>query len=472
MNTVEFESLKNLKSSLTFKTYQDFHSSKPLLLNLFAVTPLKLALGLLVISFLLSFFIREFLILFLSLFSFLSLNFYSLRTIARYLSIKRVQEKKYYIQNKKETMRFIIRNLSAFTLFGFILEDNNELSKKPFFRIFFDSKILPGQQKSIHYFFKSDSQLGPQSLGPCSLILQDLFGIFQFRITEKEFTTRILYPESKSLEALFTPGSPHNYNYGSQQTLEKGHFVNFNGIREYRLGDPLNHVAWKLSGRHQKLLIKEFEKSVNSLISIYIDLNPYSHVASNEISTWSRSIEVALDLSTTFIAQQNSIQVITPYFEIPMAKGPQHLQTIISKLLLLNLRDFLNSEEESTATPIQKEITITNQLKKIHTKLPNGSQLIVILPTQNLDTDFLISILQSLPVSQTQIIFIQTSSYLSYLSPHSNWVETLQVNLQGQDPSQKLTAHSIPSINHPATESVREMILKIKERQKVAHVRR
>lgn len=102
MNTVEFESLKNLKSSLTFKTYQDFHSSKPLLLNLFAVTPLKLALGLLVISFLLSFFIREFLILFLSLFSFLSLNFYSLRTIARYLSIKRVQEKNTTYKIKKK----------------------------------------------------------------------------------------------------------------------------------------------------------------------------------------------------------------------------------------------------------------------------------------------------------------------------------------------------------------------------------
>ena len=31
-------------------------------------------------------------------------------------------------------------------------------------------------------------------------------------------------------------------------------------LRDYRAGDPLRHIAWKSSARHENLLVKEFEQ--------------------------------------------------------------------------------------------------------------------------------------------------------------------------------------------------------------------
>lgn len=35
----------------------------------------------------------------------------------------------------------------------------------------------------------------------------------------------------------------------------------FAGLRDYRAGDPIRHVAWKASARHQHLLVREFDRA-------------------------------------------------------------------------------------------------------------------------------------------------------------------------------------------------------------------
>ncbi|TAL86257.1 MAG: DUF58 domain-containing protein [Rhodanobacter sp.] len=96
-------------------------------------------------------------------------------------------------------------------------------------------------------------------------------------------------------------------------------------LRDYRVGDPQRHIAWKASARHPDLMVKDFEQP-RSRPQWLLDWRQI-HGLDNEarISRLARWVDEAR-------SQQRSYSLWLPGNEIPAGSGPLHYAYCMSAL--------------------------------------------------------------------------------------------------------------------------------------------
>jgi len=63
----------------------------------------------------------------------------------------------------------------------------------------------------------------------------------------------------------------HPQRTPQEYSSSKGAGIDYYGVREYRAGDPLNHVHWKTTARRGELVVREFERETGTPIVVLID---------------------------------------------------------------------------------------------------------------------------------------------------------------------------------------------------------
>ncbi len=104
-------------------------------------------------------------------------------------------------------------------------------------------------------------------------VFYDFFSMF--RLTKRIKTTKVipLYPETISVKARIRP---NNWFAGEAEKFSSAKAGDdpseiFN-IREYKEGDKLNKIHWKLTSKTDKYMVKEYSLPVSENIFIYLDL--------------------------------------------------------------------------------------------------------------------------------------------------------------------------------------------------------
>jgi uncharacterized protein (DUF58 family) len=131
-------------------------------------------------------------------------------------------------------------------------------------------------------------------------------------------------PQECDLDWLLT-----NQLQSGNTTLVRGS-DDFHSLREYRVGDPLKHVAWKNYARGQGMLIKEYASTMDQRVWLRWDMFPELDVESRlSRLCWCvlRLDEVGLDYGLDI-----------PGTLIQPAKGQQHYQSALEALALFGLQ--------------------------------------------------------------------------------------------------------------------------------------
>ena len=85
-------------------------------------------------------------------------------------------------------------------------------------------------------------------------------------------------------------------------------------IREYRFGDPLKRVHWKLSARYDKLMVKEFEDPKKRFICFSIDPEkPEDNSLSVNVLDW--QLEATASVMHSFLQEKRQIRWLDSYNE-------------------------------------------------------------------------------------------------------------------------------------------------------------
>lgn len=103
----------------------------------------------------------------------------------------------------------------------------------------------------------------------------------------------------------------------------------FHGLREYHLGDPTRHIAWKVYARTEQLQIKEFSAFVDRRVW----LNWESLQGLDREARLSRLAWWVLQLS----ASSDEYGLRLPNLEIQPSKGVEHKNALLSALALFEL---------------------------------------------------------------------------------------------------------------------------------------
>lgn len=107
-------------------------------------------------------------------------------------------------------------------------------------------------------------------------------------------------PTFPLLEAASTPNEPIH------ERARRGAGTDFYGLREYRTGDSLRHIAWRSTAKSGRLLTREYEEQLASRLTILIDS---SEDLGRDRSTYEDSISVAAALTMYALDSGHPVQL-------------------------------------------------------------------------------------------------------------------------------------------------------------------
>ncbi|MEQ1875329.1 MAG: DUF58 domain-containing protein [Bdellovibrionia bacterium] len=300
---------------------------------------------------------------------FLAITYFRTKKIAESLSLIREAPKTSY-EKSSFTVKYEIRNQSSFEITNLVFLDLFTGSNDPSDVVVAD---VPIRKRSTFKFSRKrvcDGGMGEHIFGPMKVKLTDPLGFFYFYITEDEGAMTKVLPLIQPIPELPVHGSTSSTSYGIYDVPERGMSVNFLSLREYKPGDPLKQISWRLSLKHATPLIKEFEKVVNTQITLLLDFDPNYHTGEGSESTWEWVKDIALSIASQQVTYGNDIQVITQDQFIPFGRGDEHVQFLA--LQLMNMKP-------QQAVP--KQTLVERYLEFI----PRGSTVFYIGPAFTID---------------------------------------------------------------------------------------
>lgn len=135
-----------------------------------------------------------------------------------------------------------------------------------------DGKILDLRPKSGFSNRESITlkKRGYYELGEIDVIIRDVFCFYTLHKSIKSSTSLMVYPEIINLSTLKITANNQSGELLTDSSLFQDR-NNISTLRDYREGDSINSIHWKLTAKNDKAIVKEFESRVNTNVIIFLD---------------------------------------------------------------------------------------------------------------------------------------------------------------------------------------------------------
>ena len=180
--------------------------------------------------------------------------------------------------------------------------------------------VLPGRRlvlstgalRQCEYSFDGNIKCrGEYILGIEHAEIFDLLRLFRFRMRKTPMCSITVMPRRIMLDetdALCT--DDYDSSITKVSFMESGSFAS---VRKYEDGDLMKHVHWKLSAKHDELMVKQSEQNLGSSALIITDLHAVSEVEDENLQAADSAVETALALTRKIIADgRTAVNVFRP----------------------------------------------------------------------------------------------------------------------------------------------------------------
>jgi len=227
-------------------------------------------------------------------------------------------------ERDRVTVKYEIANQSGQVLDQIVLVDRFSGSRTGVIKVFLSSRIKPGGRSVESVEVICDGGMGEHKFGPLEVLVSDPLGLFEYKVVEDTLSALFVFPKIQELPVVALQGSKESLMYGIYEVAEKGGSSNFIGVREYVPGDPIKQISWKLTAKHSRLLVKEFEKITSAEVTVLLDMEGRFHAGIQAESTWEYARDITLGLTSQQTGLGNSIQVLSQTGYIPWGRGSDH----------------------------------------------------------------------------------------------------------------------------------------------------
>ena len=113
---------------------------------------------------------------------------------------------------------------------------------------------------------------GTYEIGVCCFYVYDFFRMFRIRVDIDDYHSILVMPRKRLLGG---EGAVAVSDTAQTQTKSPFSFdrVELLDVRDYRMGDALRDVHWKLSSKAEELLVKDYSSGASSRTIVYCDLS-------------------------------------------------------------------------------------------------------------------------------------------------------------------------------------------------------
>jgi len=167
-----------------------------------------------------------------------------------------------------------------------------------------------------------------------SITLRSRFpmGLFEHGSVQRSPSELLVYPAVRRihpsiLELLSSEGDV--------PARRRGDSRDFYGIREYRSGDDARLLCWKISAKHQKLMLREFERHEHRGIMIWFDGYVGERDSTLELDLFEKGISFCASLVWHYVQEGYEVGLTTPSVQMLPGYGQHHLHRLMEQLALL-----------------------------------------------------------------------------------------------------------------------------------------
>lgn len=263
---------------------------------------------------------------------FLGIQFYRLKELAAGLYVEK-QTPKQGTEKESGEISVTIKNLSRWSFDGCLIHCDLPFSSEKNYRLWVQETIQALQIKKYLVPFKFDSGMGVFKSGGLTIWIRDPLGFFERKIRfDYEGEVSVL-PLAEKVRGSSTLKSQRQFSAGSFDIEFKGASTILRGLREYRSGDPLKHIAWKISAKKNELFVKEFEEIQQKRITILFDLVEEDQGGRASLSSWEATKDTVLALVDDYQNRGYLVQLMSPQFFLPFGRGKDFLKSCVAEVL-------------------------------------------------------------------------------------------------------------------------------------------
>jgi uncharacterized protein (DUF58 family) len=166
-----------------------------------------------------------------------------------------------------------------------------------------------GETIELNYAFTAER--GVYTWRAIRTIASDPFGLFELQKEIPADGELVVRPASLSLGRLPLKPRMTLHSTGPVSIRLSGSSTDFLGIREYRSGDSLRRLNWRLAARHpHELFTNEYEREEIADFGLILDARKLTDANTVEEILFENSVRAALSLSETFLKQGNRVAML------------------------------------------------------------------------------------------------------------------------------------------------------------------
>ncbi len=173
------------------------------------------------------------------------------------------------------------------------------------------TKMGAGKQQEINYNLRPLTR-GAYHFGKIQLFARSALGLIERRFqsdTEKEVPVYPSIIEMKKYELYGSPLTSHFY--GVKKIRKIGHSYEFEQIKNYTLGDDFRSINWKVTGRHNKLMVNQYEDEKSQQVYSVIDKSRVMRMPFNGLSLLDYAINASLIISKVVLQKQDKAGLLS-----------------------------------------------------------------------------------------------------------------------------------------------------------------
>jgi len=157
-------------------------------------------------------------------------------------------------------------------------------------------------------------------------------GLFEHETVQRSPAELLVYPAVQRihpsiLELLSSEGDVPAHRRGDSR--------DFYGIREYRSGDDSRLICWKISAKHDRLMLREFERHEHRGIMVWFDGYVTDHEAQHELDLFEKGVSFCASLVWHYLQDGYEVGLTMPSVQVLPGYGQHHMHRLMEQLALV-----------------------------------------------------------------------------------------------------------------------------------------
>ncbi len=109
---------------------------------------------------------------------------------------------------------------------------------------------------------------------------------------------------------IFARKKVEGIQHGAHLSRRKGVSTEFDHHKQYMPGDPIKHVDWKVSARHEEYFVKRYIEDTALKVLLIVDSSASQKQTTAGICVWHQTVRIAASMAYLILRQRDSVGMV------------------------------------------------------------------------------------------------------------------------------------------------------------------